>query len=243
MISYEYPEVKLARRVIKKYSLTPPFDIQGLLKSYATVLFKHIPIEGVDGIAVNIKVPGKKPLIIINQLVSQTRQKFTMAHELAHLVIPWHTGIKIDPTQIENDLFYAEYIYSELEGEANRFAAELLMPASFIRELTLKSTNLASAHEKICQQLTVSPTAAAIQMGRTLPSGIIYCAVQNGLVEYSGRSEGTFITPPVKTHLFNKELYSFAEDHSIWRTKNSTFHWWKMASTEVLPYFRTVVIM
>lgn len=231
MILFEFPEIKLARRVLKKHSLIPPFNVRNLLESYATVIFKSIPIPGVDGIAVNIKVPGKKPLIIINQDVSPTRQQFTMAHELGHLIIPWHTGIKIDSAENDNELIYSEYIYSALEGEANRFAAELLMPSTYIRETELNNSSLAAAHEEICRQLTVSPNAAAIQMGKTLPAGIIYSAVRNGVVEYSGRTEGTFTTPPAKSQLFNEKLYLSAQEHSIWNVKNLSIHWWKMASS------------
>ena len=234
MILHEPPEVKLARRVLKKHSLLPPFDVRALLEYYATVLFKSIPIPGVDGIAVNIKVPGKTPLIIVNQDSPSTRQQFTMAHELGHLIIPWHTGIKIDPTENDTELIYSEYVYSELEGEANRFAAELLMPGTFIREITSQSSNLATAHQEICHQLKVSPNAAAIQMGKTLPQGIIYCAVKDGLVEYSGRTEGTFTPPPNKSQTFSKDWYLSAEEHSIWIVRNSSIHWWRMASKLLL---------
>lgn len=88
MIWDEYPEVKLARRILEKHSLSLPFKIRTLLESYATVIFKSIPTEGVSGVAVNIKIPGKTPLVIINQDTTATRQQFTMAHELGHLVIP-----------------------------------------------------------------------------------------------------------------------------------------------------------
>lgn len=82
MIWDTYSEVKLARRILEKHSLFPPFKVRTLLESYATVIFKSIPIEGVDGVAVNIKIPGKTPLVIVNQNTTDTRQQFTMAHEL-----------------------------------------------------------------------------------------------------------------------------------------------------------------
>ncbi len=55
------------------------------------------------------------PILYLNATVPTDRKRFTAAHELGHLSL--HT------TDISEDV----------EGEANRFAAEFLMPASMIR--------------------------------------------------------------------------------------------------------------
>lgn len=225
MIWDKYPEVKLARRILKKHSLFPPFKVRTLLESYATVIFKSIPIEGVSGVAVNIKIPGKTPLIIINQDTNDTRQRFTMAHELGHLVIPWHIGIKIDEDGQHSS---SEDSYSILETEADRFATELLMPSSFVKEITSRSSDLAKAHKEICRRLKVSPQAAAIQISNTLPSGIIYCAVKDGRVTYSGQTKGTFDKPPYKNQVLEKERYPLAVKRSVWNIDNLSIHWWEM---------------
>ncbi|MBC8152254.1 MAG: ImmA/IrrE family metallo-endopeptidase [Bacteroidetes bacterium] len=225
MITGEYPEVKLARRILWKHALSPPFKIRDLLESYATVIFKHIPIDGVDGVALNIKVPGKTPVVIVNESISDTRQRFTMAHELGHLIIPWHTGIKIDKD--ENHIG-SEDSYFILEAEANRFAAELLMPSYFIRQIANQSSDLAHAHKKICQKLKVSHQAAAIQIGNTLPAGITYCAVENGRVIYTGQTRDTIEKPLFKAQLFNESWYPQATKRSVWNIQNLSIYWWEM---------------
>jgi Zn-dependent peptidase ImmA (M78 family) len=224
----DFPEIRLAQRILKKHSLIPPFDIRALLESYAIVYFKSIPISRVDGIAINIKVPGKKPIVIINQESQPTRQNFTMAHELGHLIIPWHTGIKIDSAAGTDDLFYAEYSYLNIEGEANRFAAELLMPENYIKSIVAQSNNLAIAHREICSRSGVSPQAAAIQMGNFLQSGIIYYAIRDNKIEYAGSSSNTYIPLLKKGQQLNKYLYSSADEHSFWSMGNTIVHWWRM---------------
>ena len=78
------PEVKLARKIIHKHSLEIPFDIDSLVKEYADLIYKPIPVSGIDGVSLNLKTPGKKPLIIVNSSLQKQRQFFTLAHELGH---------------------------------------------------------------------------------------------------------------------------------------------------------------
>jgi Zn-dependent peptidase ImmA (M78 family) len=91
-------------------------------------------IEGVGGIVVRVDfdtrlidavsrwLPGMPPLFVVNRVMPSDRERYTLAHELGHLVL--HTTP-----------------HPEMEAEANRFASEFLMPAEDIRhslhELTL----------------------------------------------------------------------------------------------------------
>jgi Zn-dependent peptidase ImmA (M78 family)/transcriptional regulator with XRE-family HTH domain len=63
---------------------------------------------------VTFRVPGKPPIILLNALHPADRMRFTLAHELGHLVM--HAF----PT-------------ATMEEEANDFASALLMPAAEIR--------------------------------------------------------------------------------------------------------------
>lgn len=63
--------------------------------------------------------------ITIKESLNVNRKKFTIAHELGHFYIPWHSelmfGCDIKEMDFKND-------YVPREKEANMFAAELLMP-------------------------------------------------------------------------------------------------------------------
>jgi Zn-dependent peptidase ImmA (M78 family)/DNA-binding XRE family transcriptional regulator len=66
----------------------------------------------VDGLS---QWSGDHPVILLNEALAADRLRLTLAHELGHLCL--HT---MDPTE-------------DMEGEANRFAAEFLMPEEAIR--------------------------------------------------------------------------------------------------------------
>jgi len=156
------PEIKLALRIIEKHSLKIPIDFDKLVSEYANLIYKHIPIEGVDGVSLNLKVPGKKPTIIVDSNLPKTRQLFTLVHELGHVIIPWHLGTIVDEFHSE---YYNYIVYSELEQEANRFAAELLMPGEWVlSEFEKCNYNLASFHENLVRLACVSDQAASIRL-------------------------------------------------------------------------------
>ncbi|MBD1362216.1 ImmA/IrrE family metallo-endopeptidase [Mucilaginibacter sp. ZT4R22] len=160
------PEVKMARRIIKKHSLSVPFDLEELVKQYAKITYISIPVEGVDGICLYLKTPNKTPSVIVNVNSTTRRQKFTLAHELGHIVIPWHLGNFVDdidenPNQLDNQ-------YWELEREANRFASELLMPFDWIYSLYKKNSDCNYLISQICERCGVSDIAASIRLSTAI---------------------------------------------------------------------------
>lgn len=86
--------------------------------------------------ALSFRLPGMPPLIFINRTVPGDRYRFTLAHELAHLVIHNYP---------END--------DAMERQADDFAAEFLMPRGEIRAYlsrpSLGSLARVKAHWKV----------------------------------------------------------------------------------------------
>lgn len=229
----DFPQEKLARRVLVKHKLTIPFDLDTLVRKYATLVYKSIPYTGVDGVSMNIKTPGKTPKIIINDNLPPTRMKFTLAHELGHLVIPWHFGTFIDDID-ESRLSMAavEYEYRELEQEANLFAAELLMPHEWVKNLCDEENDLAKLHSSICSIAGVSEIAAAIRLTHFLPSDILFCMVDDDdIVRYSGKTGGTHAFIQSQGGRFSDSFYSNVADHFSFYSKGTTIHWWKLETT------------
>lgn len=90
---------------------------------------------------------GDKTFIGINPNESTVRQRFTIAHEIGH----YRLHRKIAPTFIDKDYIVMKRSgeKSELELEANAFAAELLMPEIFLNiQINLLTANF-SVDEKI----------------------------------------------------------------------------------------------
>lgn len=72
-----------------------------------------------------LECEGGGSYIVLKETLSDKRKKYTIAHELGHFYIPWHSelmfGCDIKEMDFEKD-------YAPREKEANLFAAELLMP-------------------------------------------------------------------------------------------------------------------
>ena len=102
----------------------PVFDIAS---DYALVLGEDLTSEGLSGqcFASHPRNNGG-PLIIYNIESATSHQKFTVAHELGHIVLNHGDALR-DPTKNFN-----RYNFDPKEVQANQFAAELLMPISAI---------------------------------------------------------------------------------------------------------------
>jgi Zn-dependent peptidase ImmA (M78 family) len=225
----DVPEIKLARRIISKHLLKVPFDIETLIQEYAILIYRAIPLEGVDGVSLNIKVPGKKPSIIVNTNQSHKRQLFTLAHELGHLIIPWHLGTIVDNIYPKA---YKNNHYLELEREANKFAAELLMPKDWmLNEIKNCDTELADLHKRVARRARVSDQAAAIRLIDFLPQNIVYVAEEYGLVQHSGKSGQTRAYLPEAGSRFNDGLFPYVDEYSNHQEVYVQYHWWKLSST------------
>lgn len=105
-----------------------------------------------DGLAVN---NDEVKLIIAGQSAVPWRQRFTIAHELAHLLAGDDQGLHLD----ENI-----YHQTETERRANAFAAALLMPEPLLRESVGRSAVSAADFARLACRLRVSPSALALRL-------------------------------------------------------------------------------
>lgn len=78
---------------------------------------------------------GDDAVIGVNKDHSPERQRFTIAHELGHLVLHKGTPVHFDRAVVHVNLrnSISSQAVDREEIEANRFAAELLMPEAFLR--------------------------------------------------------------------------------------------------------------
>jgi Zn-dependent peptidase ImmA (M78 family) len=91
------------------------------------------PFEGQDEISGMLFRDGDRIVIGVNSSHVNTRQRFTIAHEIGHLVL--HKGAMfVDKTVRLNRDSKSSMAIDPKEIEANGFAAELLMPAEVVTE-------------------------------------------------------------------------------------------------------------
>lgn len=92
------------------------------------------PVELPDEVSGLLHVEeGKKPRIFVNALHHSNRQRFTMAHELGHFILHKNRGLHIDKKTFSRNAL-SQTGLDPIEIEANRFAAELLMPNLLIKQ-------------------------------------------------------------------------------------------------------------
>jgi Zn-dependent peptidase ImmA (M78 family) len=106
--------VTIARRLgAEVYEMALTDDVDGMLKFF----------EG-----------GETPTIFVNQGSAEVRKRFTVAHELGHLVVQRRRHP--DGATGESDVFYrggSRNPQGSEERFSNRFAAALLMPRSMVK--------------------------------------------------------------------------------------------------------------
>lgn len=109
--------------MVRRMWLIPVGPIRNLMsyveRAGCLVILSDFDGESVDGLTV--RTPDMPPCIFLNRNQPADRQRFTLAHELGHLVMHRHPS-------------------PAMEDEANAFAAALLMPARDIRPILLGGT-------------------------------------------------------------------------------------------------------
>lgn len=228
-------EKKLAKKLIKKYSLAPPINIRELLEKYAKCVEDALPNDA-DAICImNIT----EPLVILDRFKSETRKRFTLAHELGHLIIPWHSGMISCHTDKEGTI--NESAYQIMESEANSFAAEILMPSEWLRDFVLQNEDngINDLIETVAHIAQVSRSAAFFSIIKHLPEGYVFYIRNNELnFDSVKKSPGTSFIIPTQNHIYD---YNWLDQMSIetgnYDLDSIDIHWWKLPkalSTEKL---------
>ncbi|TRD15238.1 ImmA/IrrE family metallo-endopeptidase [Palleronia caenipelagi] len=108
---------------------------------------------------------GEGYIIKVNRFEAKERQRFTIAHEIAHFLL--HKDI-IDssPDGIQDTVLYRSGAPEKVEYEANRLAADILMPqvpvSNRLRELGGRVTE--KAIEVLAEDFKVSKGAMEIRL-------------------------------------------------------------------------------
>lgn len=223
-IPLDTKEERLALRLSQRRFLAPPINVRALAESLAEVAEKRFPID-IDGLCLDLKRIGRRPKIWVNQSLGYHRKRFTLAHEIGHIVIPWHTGSIVDDLEADDPSGRDDYRY--MEGEANRFASELLMPKEWASSICGRAEHLRDAMHSIAQIADVSLYAAALRTVQVGPSGYIAAAVRDGIVDWVGRTRGTRGRPPrAGQHIDTVEMPAYGQPQTIGYGPTE-YYWWQ----------------
>lgn len=102
--------------------------------------------------------------IRINRHDVKARQRYTLAHEIAHFLLHKH----LLREGISDDVLYRSAQSNEIEAEANRLAADILMPMKHVDifyKIHFKGKKDSLLYEAIAEELGVSTTALKYRLG------------------------------------------------------------------------------
>ena len=152
---------KNQKRIIVNYQQEFPIKIGSLAKELGVEVKKSTLPAGISG---EIKEISGRVIARINRHDVKERQRFTIAHEVAHYLL--HRS-KVGGG-IVDDVLYRSALSDELEAEANRLAADIIMPWGLIKKSLeyLGGKKTESNIELVAVEAEVSVTAMKIRLGK-----------------------------------------------------------------------------
>lgn len=211
-----HPVQKFAQLLVERHDLTPPVDVHGLAQIYADVEVCDWPYD-CDGVA----ILNASPKIFLKQDRPWRRERFTLAHELGHVIVPWHVNaVDCKPhaesgTDTSTDT-EASVLGTHQELEANQFASHLLVPDRHIAHCA--NTYVQPSHIfELLADADISAAAGMLAIQRVLLPG--YAFIVPGLRRF---------VLSAHTHYFDKRaaLRNSSYSHGVVAHEDVNVEWY-----------------
>lgn len=148
---------QMARKVLKDYKLTEvPTDLRKIFQSLGLKYMELDDPKDIDGAI--LEIDNKPSIAVLNRAKPIQRQRFTLAHELAHIFLNHKKRDTYDP-EAERDM--DEKVQKgkpPSEIEADVFASEFLIPFDQIKKFEKEINNI----EKMAEKFQVSKQAMTL---------------------------------------------------------------------------------
>ena len=151
--------------MVEEYSRTIPVAVGSLAKVLGIRVVKAVMPPSISGQISPSEASESGYEIKINKYEPAERQRFTIAHELAHFIL--HRDL-IGRGIVDNVL-YRSALSSRIETEANKLAADIIMPREQLRRsLDGLPRPLSDAMvENLASEYRVSVPAMRVRLGLT----------------------------------------------------------------------------
>ncbi|MHA7116480.1 ImmA/IrrE family metallo-endopeptidase [Pseudomonas promysalinigenes] len=160
--SFEWNSLKdFQRQIILQHQASFPVAVGAIAKDFGITVMKSTMPGSISG---EIRETEGKVTIKVNRHDVKERQRFTIAHEIAHFLL--HRDRLANG--ITDDVLYRSGLTDDLERQANRLAADIIMPYNLI-QVALANLNSLKAEEKlknISELAQVSLAAVRIRLGK-----------------------------------------------------------------------------
>jgi predicted transcriptional regulator len=150
-----------AMELIRPLQVEAPVDPIEIARFFGLFVFADFLPSGVSGKIVRRPEYGSASgyAIIVNSGEAQVRQRFTVAHEIAHFIL--HRD-QIGDGFEESAMYRVASMSNRQEAEANRLAAEILMPQHLILMAAQDGRKTAA---ELARMFNVSEVAMSIRLG------------------------------------------------------------------------------
>lgn len=152
-------DLERQKRLISEHQKNDPVQVDLIADKLGIKVYRAIRFP--DTLSGVIRRNPDEPdtyAIYVNGKHGENRQRFTIAHEIGHFVL--HRELIGDG--IADDVLYRSGISNRAEAQANRFAANLLMPWHLLDPLLAEG--IVSVPE-LANRFQVSDSAMAIRLG------------------------------------------------------------------------------
>ena len=161
-VSREWIGLESAQKnIIERYQQSFPVKLGALAKEFGISVKKSTLPANISG---EIKEVNGFVVIRVNRHDVKARQRYTLAHEIAHFLLHRH----LLKDGIRDDVLYRSKQSSLVEAEANRLAADIIMPLTHTTSLIEKHSmdkEKDGLYEAAAEDLGVSTTALKIRLG------------------------------------------------------------------------------
>jgi len=176
---------KIAQRVSAKYNLSVPVNFDSVISDKC----EYVECESLPGAVDGYTELGcNPPRINILSTAFEQRKRFTIAHELGHIFIPWHNGVDT----LKNEENSKDSLLDRNEEEADAFASEILLPEKWMKTFFNSSKNKSAKEiiENITHDANVSVLACFHGMRKYwFPENLLFYALPQDKVWKECRPE------------------------------------------------------
>lgn len=152
------------RKIVESHIIKPLVPLGALAKDLGiNVQLSALPANR-SGL---IRKRGDGYEIKINRFESRSRQRFTLAHEISHYLLHRDTIDRKGEAGLQDSVLYRSGEPERIEFEANRLAAEIVMPRALLdAKIKTFAGNLSEeAVESLAEQFGVSKAAMEVRVG------------------------------------------------------------------------------
>lgn len=157
MTSREYKRIEgSTKEILDRYLAEYPVKLGKLAKELGVSIKVSSMSTGVSG---QIMKEDGHYTIRVNRHEARERQRFTIAHELAHYFLH-KSVIDSSPDGIKDNVLYRSGEPERIEFEANRLAADIVMPMSLVEKVLQEEFN------GVITDATIESLAARFQVSK-----------------------------------------------------------------------------